>query len=188
MSINRTGRLQPDAARRSAPLRAPTPYSCPATNTRMRELTSEGCYIDFGNRKADRGAARNKNFLQSEADRIERETARYMNLTQMASASVKIIFDTVSRWRQADHPMREFEIMRSQAKDSTGRMEHPSIKGRNADSVLTGRSRPKGARRACRAAGCSYESNAGARAGSAGAHCMLRSHPASTPADGTAAP
>jgi DNA polymerase III delta prime subunit len=66
-----------------------------------------------------------KNFLQSEADRIEREMARYMNLTQMASASVKIIFDTVSGWRQAGHPMREFEIMRSQAKDSTGRMEHP---------------------------------------------------------------
>jgi hypothetical protein len=36
-----------------------------------------------------------KNF-QTEAERIERETARYMNLTQMASASVKIVFDTVS--------------------------------------------------------------------------------------------
>jgi hypothetical protein len=57
------------------------------------------------------------------ADRIERETAR-MNLTQMASASVKIIFDTVSGWRQAGHPMREFEIMRSKPKDSTCRMEH----------------------------------------------------------------
>ena len=73
-----------------------------------------------------------RNFLQSEAERIEREMARYMNLTQMASASVKIIFDTVSGWRQAGHPIREFEIMRSQAKDSsqpkdgTGRMEHPS--------------------------------------------------------------
>src|SRR6266702_1912750 len=72
-----------------------------------------------------------KNFLQSEAERIEREMARYMNLTQMASASVKIIFDTVSGWRQAGHPIREFEIMRahakdsSQPKDSTGRMEHP---------------------------------------------------------------
>src|SRR5215475_7027937 len=52
-----------------------------------------------------------KNFLQSEADRIERETARYMNLTQMASASVKIIFDAVSGWRQAGHPMRNFAIM-----------------------------------------------------------------------------
>ena len=59
------------------------------------------------------------------ADRIERETARYMNLTQMASASVKIIFDTVSARRQAGHPMREFEIMRSEPKDSTGRTEHP---------------------------------------------------------------
>jgi len=37
-----------------------------------------------------------KNFLQSEGDRIERETARYLKLTRMASASVKIIFDTVS--------------------------------------------------------------------------------------------
>jgi hypothetical protein len=44
----------------------------------------------------------------------------------MASASVKIIFDTVSGWRQPGHPMCEFEIMRSPAKDSTGRMEHHS--------------------------------------------------------------
>jgi hypothetical protein len=48
-----------------------------------------------------------------------------MNLTQMASASVKIIFDTVSGWREAGHPMRnqsaarEFEITRSRAEDST---------------------------------------------------------------------
>jgi hypothetical protein len=37
-----------------------------------------------------------KIFLQSEGERIQRETARYVNFTQMASASVKIIFDTVS--------------------------------------------------------------------------------------------
>src|SRR5262249_24691697 len=66
-----------------------------------------------------------KNFLQSEGERIQHETARYMNLTQMASASVKIIFDTVSGWREAGHPMRnqstarEFEITRSPAEDST---------------------------------------------------------------------
>ena len=59
------------------------------------------------------------------ADRIDRETARYMNPTQLASATVKIIFDTVSARRQAGHPMRAFEIMRSLPKDSTGRMEHP---------------------------------------------------------------
>jgi len=62
--------------------------------------------------------------IMAAADRIERETARYMNLIQMASASVKIIFDTVPGWRPG-YPMREFEIMRSQPKDSTGRMEHP---------------------------------------------------------------
>jgi hypothetical protein len=59
-----------------------------------------------------------KDFLQSEGERIQRETARYMNLTKMASASVKIIFDTVSGWREAGHPIPEFEIMRSPAKDS----------------------------------------------------------------------
>ena len=46
-----------------------------------------------------------------------------MNLTQMASASVKIFFDTDSGWRQAGHPMRELD--NSQPKDSTGRTEHP---------------------------------------------------------------
>jgi hypothetical protein len=43
----------------------------------------------------------------------------------MASASVKIIFNTVSGWREAGHPMHEFEIMHSPAEDSTGRMERP---------------------------------------------------------------
>jgi hypothetical protein len=47
-----------------------------------------------------------KNFLQSEGERIQRETAHYTNLTQMASASVKIIFDTVAGWREAGHPLR----------------------------------------------------------------------------------
>jgi hypothetical protein len=48
-----------------------------------------------------------------------------MNLTQMASASVKIIFDAVSGWREAGHPMgnqstaREFEITRSPVEDNT---------------------------------------------------------------------
>jgi hypothetical protein len=68
-----------------------------------------------------------KNFLQSEGERIQQETARYMSLTQMASSSVKIIFDTVSGWREAGHPIRnqsrsrEFEITRSPAEDNTGR-------------------------------------------------------------------
>jgi hypothetical protein len=68
-----------------------------------------------------------KQFLQSEGERIERETARYTNLAQTASASVKIIFDTVQEWRKAGHPVRNqsgtsaFEIVSpDQAEDDTG--------------------------------------------------------------------
>jgi len=46
-----------------------------------------------------------KNFLQTEWERIQRETARYMKLAQTASASVEIIFETVRGWREAGHPV-----------------------------------------------------------------------------------
>jgi putative protein kinase ArgK-like GTPase of G3E family len=36
-----------------------------------------------------------RNFLQSEGKRIQRETARYINLARTASASVEIMFDAV---------------------------------------------------------------------------------------------
>jgi len=49
-----------------------------------------------------------KHFLQTEGERIQRETVRYIKFAQLASASVKIIFDTVSGWRQEDHPLRKF--------------------------------------------------------------------------------
>jgi hypothetical protein len=62
-----------------------------------------------------------RNLLESERERIQRETARYIKFTQMASASVKIISDTLSGWRQAGHPLSEF-VTRSLADDSTGRM------------------------------------------------------------------
>jgi hypothetical protein len=45
-----------------------------------------------------------KNFLQSEGKRIQRETARYTNLAQRASASVQIIFDTVRGARSRPAP------------------------------------------------------------------------------------
>jgi hypothetical protein len=48
-----------------------------------------------------------KDFLQSEGERIQRETAHYTNLTQTASASIKIIFDTVHQWRKAGHPVHD---------------------------------------------------------------------------------
>jgi hypothetical protein len=46
-----------------------------------------------------------KDFLESEGERVQRETEHYTNLTQMASASVKIISDTVAGWREAGHPL-----------------------------------------------------------------------------------
>ena len=42
-----------------------------------------------------------KGRLQSERARIEREAIAYVTLTQMASASAKIIFDAVSQWHPA---------------------------------------------------------------------------------------
>ena len=59
-----------------------------------------------------------KSFLASEGERIQREMVRYVKFSQMASASVKTIFDTLSGWGQAGHPMRKFV---SSADDSTGR-------------------------------------------------------------------
>jgi hypothetical protein len=44
-----------------------------------------------------------RNYLQSEGERIQADTARYIALTGAASASVKIIFDALRAWRTADH-------------------------------------------------------------------------------------
>jgi hypothetical protein len=60
-----------------------------------------------------------KNYLESEGERIQGEMVRYLKFTQLAAASVKIIFETVSEWRQQGHPMRKFV---SPANDGTGRM------------------------------------------------------------------
>jgi hypothetical protein len=43
-----------------------------------------------------------KDHLQSERERIERETLRYASLTQMASTTARIISDAISQW----HPTR----------------------------------------------------------------------------------
>jgi hypothetical protein len=43
-----------------------------------------------------------KDHLQSERERIERETLRYASVAQMASTTAKIISDAVSQW----HPAR----------------------------------------------------------------------------------
>jgi gas vesicle protein len=46
-----------------------------------------------------------RSFLQSEAERIQREAARYTKLARTASASVEIIFGTGRGWREAGHPV-----------------------------------------------------------------------------------
>jgi hypothetical protein len=48
-----------------------------------------------------------KDFLESEGERVQREAEHYTTLTQMASASVKIISDTVAGSRDACHPLQD---------------------------------------------------------------------------------
>jgi hypothetical protein len=69
-----------------------------------------------------------RNHLEAEGERIQRETARYIKFTQMASASVKIISDTLSGWRPADN--------------SVGRTGHHSIPRPTCNGIeCTGASR-----------------------------------------------
>jgi hypothetical protein len=66
-----------------------------------------------------------KDFLDFEGERVQREAEHYTTLTQMASASVKIIADTVAGWREAGHPLRDhsrssqFDLTPSPADDNT---------------------------------------------------------------------
>jgi hypothetical protein len=63
-----------------------------------------------------------KDHLQSERERIEREMARYMRLTEMASTTAKIISDAVSQWRPAGNPQKSstFEAMAASTKSERG--------------------------------------------------------------------
>src|SRR5262247_3552274 len=65
-----------------------------------------------------------RNLLESERERIQRETVRYIKFIQSASASAKIISDTLSGWHQAGHPLTAI-VTRSVADDSIGRMGGP---------------------------------------------------------------
>jgi hypothetical protein len=47
-----------------------------------------------------------RTYLQSESERIERETVGYTELSQTAMESVRIIAETVGEWRKAGHPVR----------------------------------------------------------------------------------
>ena len=43
-----------------------------------------------------------RDFLQSEAERVRRMNARYAHLAQTASASVKVIAESLGRWRDTE--------------------------------------------------------------------------------------
>jgi hypothetical protein len=63
-----------------------------------------------------------KNYLQSEGERIEQETVRYTNLTQMASATVRIISDAVSQWHPARNQQNSSasDVAAASAEDTIG--------------------------------------------------------------------
>jgi hypothetical protein len=44
-----------------------------------------------------------RDYLQSEGDRVRHMMARYAHLAETASASVKIIADSLGRWRNSDN-------------------------------------------------------------------------------------
>jgi hypothetical protein len=45
-----------------------------------------------------------RDYLRSEGERVRQMMARYAHLAETASASVKIIADSLGRWRNADKP------------------------------------------------------------------------------------
>ena len=61
-----------------------------------------------------------KSYLQSEGERIERETVRYTNLTQMASFTAKIIFDAISLWHPANNQQNASEVTAASTEDDIG--------------------------------------------------------------------
>jgi hypothetical protein len=90
-----------------------------------------------------------RDFLQSEGERVRRETERYTNLTQTASASVKIISDTVAGWREAGHPLRnqprsgEMEVTPYPTEDVTGSLRVPDQELPQPQAQIRARTRGK---------------------------------------------
>jgi len=90
-----------------------------------------------------------KDFLQSEGERVQRETEQYTNLTQMASASVKIISDTVAGWREAGHPLRndwrssQFDGTPSPAEDDSGSVRVSDQQSPQSQGQIRARTRGK---------------------------------------------
>jgi hypothetical protein len=90
-----------------------------------------------------------KDFMQSEGERVQREAEHYTTLTQMASASVKIISDTVAGWRQAGHPLRDhsrspqFDLTLAPAEDNTNSARLPDQHQPQSQRPIRTRTRAK---------------------------------------------
>jgi hypothetical protein len=78
----------------------------PSTDVEIAPLVQEvGATSIAGIEKMIGELQQAKDFLQSEGERLQRETEHYTTLAQMASASVQIISHTVAGWREAGHPL-----------------------------------------------------------------------------------
>jgi hypothetical protein len=90
-----------------------------------------------------------RDFLQAEGERVQREAEHYSTLTQMASASVKIISDTVAGWREAGHPLRndwrssQFDVMPSLTEDNNGSVRVPDQQSPQSQGQIRARTRRK---------------------------------------------
>src|SRR5215472_12989113 len=90
-----------------------------------------------------------RDFLQAEGERVQRGAEHYSTLTQMASASVKIISDTVAGWREAGHPLRndwrssQFDVMPSLAEDNNGSVRVPDQQSPQSRGQIRARTRRK---------------------------------------------
>jgi hypothetical protein len=61
-------------------------------------------------------------YLQSEGERVRRMTARYAHLAETASASVKIIAESLGKWRNPETLSQEYPALpRAYAPDEPGR-------------------------------------------------------------------
>jgi len=90
-----------------------------------------------------------KDFLESEGERVQREAEHYTTLTQMASASVKIISDTVAGWREAGHPLRDhsgssqFDLTLTPAEDNSTSARVPDPHQSQSQRPIRARTRGK---------------------------------------------
>jgi hypothetical protein len=80
-----------------------------------------------------------RNYLLSEGERIEQETIRYANLTQMASDTAKIIVDAVSQWHPASNQRKSnaSEVTATSTEDNIGafRKSHDHSQRTRTNSV-----------------------------------------------------